>query len=166
MKLINKTTLFIFFSLFSLAIYAEELPIRMQVSLMSKIVSMEQNLAQKEDISIYVLGAPKIYNLLKNGIGFKIGNSILKHVESGINLPEKKYDVIYIGDFNKEVDAVEYAKRHNVMSLYPMIAGMKQIGSLGLGIKSGKPKFLLDLEQSESENLRWNAKILKVSQLK
>jgi len=43
---------------------------------------------------------------------------------------------------------------------------MQKIGSLGLGIKSGKPMFLLDLEQSESEGLHWNSKILKIAQLK
>jgi len=165
-KIIAKVMLFVLFSLCSLSIIAEELPIRLQVALMSKIVAMEQNLAKKEELSIYILGASKIYDLMKNDIGFKIGNSTLAVLEQGNTLPQKKYDVIYIGDFSLEAAAVEYAERYDVMSLYPIIVGMKKTGSLGLGIKSGKPRFLLDLEQSEAENLRWNAKILKVAQLK
>jgi hypothetical protein len=171
MKSIKKQVgkIFILFILFCQAIllaHSEELPIRLQVALMSKIVTMEKNISVKDKVSIYVLGAPKIYNLLKNDIGFKIGNGILTVVDYGDDLPEKRYDIIYIGSFEHESRAVEYAKQHDVMSLYPMIAGMNNAGSLGLGIKSGKPKFLLNLGQSEAESLHWNAKILKVAQLK
>lgn len=165
-QMIQNSIMLLLLSFVHLSSLAEELPIRLQVALMSKIVGMERNLAQKEYISIYVLDAPKVYLLLKNDTGFKMGNSTLQKVEQGENLPSVKYDIIYIGSYLKEASAIEYAKTHDVMSLYPMIAGMKQIGSLGLGIKSGKPKFLLDLSQSEAENLQWNAKILKVAQLK
>ncbi len=158
----------ILISLFScpLISVAEELPVRLQVALISKIVAMEHNLAAKREISIYVLGAPKIYELLKHDIGFPIGNSILTAVDQGDMPPDKAYDIIYIGAFAAKAPAMEYAQNFNAMSLYPQITGKNQPGSLGLGIKSGKPTFYLDLEQSEAENLHWNAKIIKLAQLK
>ncbi|GLX79221.1 hypothetical protein tinsulaeT_25610 [Thalassotalea insulae] len=159
-------TLFLFSALAVNNCTAEELPIRLQVALMSKIVAMEHNLATKQKISIFVLGAPKVFELLQQDIGFQMGNSKLVAVDQGDRPPEKQYDVIYIGAFAENKQAMAYAKRYNVMSLYPKIAGKTQIGSLGLGIKSGKPTFYLDLEQSEAENLHWNAKIIKLAQLK
>jgi len=145
---------------------SEELPLRLQVALISKIIAMEHNLAQKKEVTIYVLNAPKVFDILKDDVGFKIGNSILSRLDFGKVLPEVKYDVLYIGSYTQEASAVKYAEKTRTLSLYPIINGMQKIGSLGLGIKSGKPMFLLDLEQSESEGLHWNSKILKIAQLK
>jgi len=147
-------------------VIAEELPARLQVALMSKIIAMENNLATKPDISIYVLDAPKITKLLRAEVGLKIGHTRLKKVDTGTEIPKVKYDIIYIGSFVQEEAAVEYAIKNNVMSLYPIIEGMKNSGSLGLGIKSGRPTFLLNIGQSRDEGLDWNPTILKVASTK
>jgi len=146
--------------------FTEELPARLQVALMSKIIAMENNLAAKSDISIYVLDAPKITKLLQSEVGLKIGYSRLIKVDNGKKIPKMKYDIIYIGSFSQEEAAVDYAIRHNVMSLYPIIEGMHNSGSLGLGIKSGRPTFLLNIGQSKDEGLDWNPAILKVASTK
>jgi hypothetical protein len=148
------------------SVLAEELPARLQVALMSKIIAMENNLATKVEITIYVLDAPKINDLLKSEVGLKIGRTILKKVDAGKNVPKEKYDVIYIGSLSQQQMAVAYATENSVMSLYPIIDGMDNLGSLGLGIKSGKPTFLLNIGQSKSEGLTWNPAILKVSATK
>jgi len=145
---------------------AEELPSRLQVALMSKIVAMELNLAKKQEITIFVLNAERIFELLSANVGFQIGNSILLKVDQGSEIPKDKYDVIYIGSFSQEQLALDYSSTNNALSLYPMGAGLENNGSLGLGIKSGKPTFLLNLNQSEAENLHWNSTILKVAKLK
>jgi hypothetical protein len=149
----------------SLRLSAEELPSRLQVALMSKIVAMELKLAKKQEITIFVLNAERIFELLNANVGFQIGNSILLKVDKGSELPKEKYDVIYIGSFSQEQLALDYSSENNALSLYPMGAGLENKGSLGLGIKSGKPMFLLNLNQSETEDLHWNSTILKVAQL-
>jgi len=161
-----KLTIIFVLMLLPLTLPAEELPIRLQVALISKIVAMEHNLNKKSEISIYVLDAPRISLLLEENIGFNFGNGTLAVVDRGNALPDKKYDVIYIGSYTQELAATNYANKYDVMSLYPIVAGMRNKGSLGLGIKSGKPTFLLDLAQSESEKLNWSSKILKVANLK
>ena len=157
--------LFFIFWCYPLKVNSEELPAKLQVALMSKIFAMESKLAKQKNISIFVLNAPRIYELLVADIGFKMGNSILLKVDKGNDIPTNKYDIIYIGSFNKESLAINYTAKNKVMSLYPVIKGMKNYGSLGLGIKSGKPLFLLNLHQSQAENLNWNPTILRVARI-
>jgi len=149
--------------LISVNVNAEELPTKLQVALMQKIIAMEQNLASKKTISIYILDAPHIFNLLSPEVGFKYGNAILQTVEQGTTIPNKKYDVIYIGSIADEEQAVNYATKYSSLSLYPMLTGMNNLGSLGLGIRSGRPIFLLNLSQSSAENLQWLPAILRLS---
>ena len=159
-------SLFSIYAFFSASCFAEELPAKLQVALMQKIIAMENNLAAKQEVSIYVLDAPKILRLLEREVGLQLGSSKLVKVDTGTTVPEEKYDVIYIGSSAKEKHAVEYAIENQVLTLYPIIEGMNNIGSLGLGIKSGRPTFLLNIGQSRAEGLDWNPAILKVSSTK
>ena len=142
---------------------AEELPGRLQVALMSKIFAMESGTASKQNLTIYVLDAPEIALLLKSEIGFHMGSATLTRVEAGKDIPTEAFDVIYIGSISLQDDAAQYAKQHHALSLYPIINGMQAKGSLGLGIKSGKPTFLLNLQQSEYEGLNWHSTIVKLA---
>ncbi|MFK5895141.1 MAG: hypothetical protein QM504_18155 [Pseudomonadota bacterium] len=168
MKPLNLLKLFWLLSALSITniTSSEELPTRLQVALMQKIITLENNLASKTEISIYVLDAPKISQLLGSGVGLKLGNATLKKVDSGKNIPNKKYDVIYIGSLSKEKTAIKYAVKNKIMSLYPIIDGMNNLGSLGLGIKSGRPTFLLNIGESKAEGLNWDPAILRVSTIK
>ena len=159
-------TLTLFSLTISLNIFAEELPAKLQVALMNKIIGLENSLANKDSITIYVLDSPEIAKLLKAEVGKKVGRSVLEKVDVGDSLPAQKYDVIYYGNPLKEDAAIEYAVKNGSLSLYPNIVSMKNMGSLGLGIKSGKPTFLLNLVQSKAENLNWNPAILKVADTK
>jgi len=147
-------------------IASEELPPKLQVALMNKIMGLEKNLASRETISIYILDSPEVAKLLTAEVGKKMGRSVLEKVDVGDSVPERKYDVIYYGNALREDAAIKYAESNNSLSLYPNIDGMKNLGTLGLGIKSGKPTFLLNLMQSKAEELDWNPAILKVAATK
>ena len=123
----------------------------------------EMCIRDRAEVTVFILESPRIADILIKKIGRKIGNTTLKKVASGKQVPNEHFDVIYIGNPLKAEQALAYSSNSRAMSIYPDSDKMSVRGTLGIGIKSGKPIFLLNLKMSKMEGLVWDPAIISVA---
>ena len=138
-------------------------PPNIVAALIVKLIPLEKNIGgNEEDLTIYVLGAPKVADELKKLIGRKIGNASLKNIVEGDNLPEKKPNVLYVGNASHVNNAMEYTRSNKILSITGIPELVEKGVTLGIGVgEDGKPKIILNLSSTLQEGLEWNPAILK-----
>lgn len=148
----------------SLTAQTENTPASLAVALTLKLAAFEKNIASQENVTIFVLGAPDVAVELQNVIGSAIGKATLTAVSSGDTLPEQPPSLLFVGSEADINQAVEYAKKHNILS----ITGVPQFASkgviLGIGIgTNGKPVVTLNLTSTIEAGISWNPAIMKIA---
>ena len=139
-------------------------PVNIAAALTYKVIKYEKNIESSGEISIYILGASDIQSELEKGVGKEIGNSVLKSVDGGDELPTTKPSVLFVGNESSMNEALDYSREHKVLTVTHIPALVTQGVTLGLGIgDAGKPCILINLTSSVEENLNWNAAIMKVA---
>ncbi len=139
------------------------IPEELQAAIFYKILGFNKNL--KGDITLHVIGNPKIANHFKQIIGRKLGDATLKEVTSGNNLPNGKAHIIYIGKTDDATDILAYCQQNLVMSIAGDEKTVKAGASLGLTVEKGKPKIILGLKGTKNEKINWKAVIFKLSRV-
>ena len=136
-------------------------PAAVAAALLVKVLGFEKNISAGE-ITIYVLASPAIAAALKT----VMGETNIKHVHSGNNLPASKPSVLFIGDESKLSAAIEYTRKNKVLSATSVTDLVIKGVSVGFGIgDNNKPKILLNINSSAEEDLEWNPAIMKVAQI-
>ncbi len=142
-------------------------PAQLTAAFIIKLAAFEKNLSGSEkDITIYVMGAPKIAKEFKKGIGKKIGKTILKNIVEGKRLPNTKPSILYVGNSSKLKEALKYTRSNKIPSVTGIPKLVNEGVTLGIGIgKDGKPEIFLNLASSAEEELNWNPAIMKIAKI-
>ncbi len=134
----------------------------LQVVLLAKILMYEKNYRKSGSVSVYVVDAPKVAEAFNKLIGETSGHIEISAVASGHELPEKKYDLVYINDLQHVEAAMKYAQKHRSV----LVTGKKSLVqkgvTLGTSAENGRPRFYLNLTSSFSADLDWEPKILAI----
>ena len=153
------------FAIFSFSLRATELPASLQVVLISKILSFEHSSSHKKQVSIFVLGSPKIYQAFNKLKIKNYGEISINQLEIGASLPKKSFNIIYVGDETKIEEAVRYAAQNNALLVAPNTQWVKKGVTVAIGTKDGRPHFYINLATSAASGLKWDQKILKVAEI-
>lgn len=153
------------FAIFSFSLSATELPASLQVVLISKILSFEHSSSHKKQVSIFVLGSPKIYQAFNKLKIKNYGEISINQLEIGASLPKKSFNIIYVGDEKKIEAAVRYAEQNNALLVAPNTQWVKKGITVAIGTKDGRPHFYINLATSAASGLKWDQKILKVAEI-
>lgn len=142
----------------------QDAPADVTAAMLIKVIAFETHIANKGEISIYILDAPAVADELQSGVEKPIGKSILKSIQSGNKLPEHPPTLLYIGDPDHLETAIQYTQKNKILSVTGKPDLVKKGVALGFGVGSdGKPKILLNLSSSVKESLDWNPAILKIA---
>ena len=153
------------FVIFSFSLRATELPASLQVVLISKILSFEHSSSHKKQVSIFVLGSPKIYQAFNKLKIKSYGDIGINQLEIGASLPKKIFNIVYVGDESQIEAAVCYAAKNNALLVAPNTQWVKKGITVAIGTKDGRPHFYLNLATSAASGLKWDQKILKVAEI-
>jgi len=167
-KRINKwrlSTYAFVFAIFSFSLRATELPASLQVVLISKILSFEHSSSHKKQVSIFVLGSPKIYQAFNKLKIKNYGEISINQLEIGASLPKQTFNIIYVADESKIEAAVRYAAKNNALLVAPNTQWVKKGITVAIGTKDGRPHFYINLATSAASGLKWDQKILKVAEI-
>jgi len=139
-------------------------PPEVTAAMLVKVAVFEMNLSDGRDISIYVMGAPEVAAELRKGIGKDVGKSKLQRVESGVNLPESRPSILYVGSASRIEEALEYTRSNKILSVTGDPNLMDRGITLGFGIgDDSKPKIVLNPQSAAQEGLEWNPAIFKIA---
>ncbi|MDY6989918.1 MAG: YfiR family protein [Thermodesulfobacteriota bacterium] len=141
----------------------DEAPPKLQAALFVKLLAFNKGLASGGDISIYVVGSQAFATAMKSGIGQRIGQGKISAVTTGDGLPTEKPEVIYVGNASMTDKVIEYTRANGIMSITGKPAQVKKGVALGVGVREGKPKILLNLSASKAEGIDWNPALLKIA---
>lgn len=131
-----------------------------------KVIHFEKNIANSDDISIYVLDAPEVAKELEKAIGASVGVSTLKTVASGKTLPADKPSLIYCDADSRLAEVLAYSRGEKILSVTGHPDLVDEGVSLGFGIgEDNKPKIILNVNASLEEGLDWNPAILKIAKI-
>lgn len=144
----------------SFSAVAQEVPAQLQAAMLMKLLKFYNNIENKE-FSIYFYGETDIFDLVQKQIGTSIGNAKLVKVEKGNDLPDEKFDVVYVA--RDPAKASEYCIKFKSLSMTGKTELTAQNISLGVAVKDNKPKVLLNLSQSKEEGVSWAPTILKMA---
>ncbi len=148
----------------SFTVKAASLPLsaNLQAVLLAKILMYEKTYKNSSGVSVYVVNAPPISEAFSKLIGESTDHIGIKTVLSGDNLPEERYDLIYLNDLSLVAEAKKYASKHRSV----LVTGKKQLVeegiTLGTSAENGRPKFYLNLTASFSADLDWEPKVLSI----
>ena len=165
MKLIKSIVIiaFAFLLIIFSKLQAQVMPVPGDIAakLLVKVIEFEKNIS-KQDISIYVQGAPDVAKELKKMVG-KAG--IVK-VVSGPSLPESKPTIYFVNNAGHLAEALKYTRENKVLSVSNYPAFVPTGITLGLGVgQDNKTKILLNVTASEQEGADWKPAMLKVAQI-
>lgn len=140
-----------------------ETPPNISAALIVKLAALEKNISSREgNLSIYVLGAPKVAAELSKLAGRNIGKAVLKNILQGESLPAEKPDLLYIGNASLVNNAITYTRSNKILSVTGIPELVEKGITLGIGVgEDGKPKIILNLSSTLLEGLDWNPAILK-----
>jgi hypothetical protein len=128
------------------------------------VAAFEKNIASGPEVKIYVLHAPEVAAELEKGIGTKIGNAVLKSVQSGQSLPGQPVNILVLGGAADLNAALNYTRTNHVLSITGSQDLMPKGVTVGIGIgNDGKPMIRLNLTSTIEEGLSWNPAIMKVA---
>ncbi|MCD4691787.1 MAG: YfiR/HmsC family protein [Calditrichales bacterium] len=167
LRIIIISLLFLTFAPQHIQAQIKSAPAQLTAAFIIKLAAFEKNLSGSEkDITIYVMGAPKVAKEFKKGIGKKIGKATLKNVVEGKRLPNTDPSILYVGNSSKLKEALKYTRSNKILSVTGVPKLVKEGVTLGIGIgKDGKPEIFLNLASSAEEELNWNPAIMKVAKI-
>ena len=143
---------------------AEPAPAGVMVALTVKLAALEKNVASGGDLSIWVIGSPKVAAEFKKVAGKAIGKATLKNVGAGDALPTAKPNILCLCDPAMLADVIKYTRENKVLSITNDPDLVTKGISLGIGIgEGGKPAVSLNVTASKEEGLDWNPAIMKVA---
>ena len=129
-----------------------------------KVAAFEKSLSTAEKISVYVLNSDEVAAELMKGIGTRIGEATLTHVESGDTLPDYIPSLLFIGEGCDLYKALSYTRNHKIMSVTHIDDYSSRGVTVCLGVgQDGKPQIILNLTSTIEEGLSWNPAIMKVA---
>ncbi len=142
----------------------DKAPVKVQLALFTKLLPFNKNISSGGDITIYVIGSESFAKLAKAAIGKSIGKSKIAKVITVDFVPDdiNKMSIVYIGDESKIKATIKATQAKKVLSITGIPAAVKKGVTLGIGIDKKRPKILLNLASSKSEDITWNPAILKV----
>ncbi len=135
-------------------------PAKIQAALFMKVLGFYTNLGG-DPFTIHVVGAPDVAAALKTFVGKKAGKATLKEVTEGSGPPSGKAQVVYVGSDAKNITA--YCQSNKILSITGIPKFVSEGVTLGVGVENKKPKILLNLSSTKSEDVNWNPAILKVA---
>ena len=138
-------------------------PPSIQAALFLKIFGLNNDMNSGKDISVHVIGSPGFEQEMKTAVGRSVGKSKITSVEGSSELPSEKPSVIYVGDPSKVGEITAYTRSNKILSITGIPDLVSEGVSLGLGALKGKPKILLNISASKSEEANWNPAMFKIS---
>jgi len=125
-----------------------------------------KTLANKGEFSLYVLGSNQMKKYLGNYEGQKVGNAVLKSINSGHELPQSPPSVLFVG---KNVDNIEkivtYCRENKIMSITNNPKYFSKGISVNIGMMLNQTRMILNTNASQSEGLEWTSKNLFYRQI-
>jgi len=141
-------------------------PAEITTAMLIKVAAFEKSLSDGRDVTLYVLGSPEVAAAMRKAIGTPIGNSSLRGVESGDDLPASKPSILYVESASKVNAAIGYTRSNKILSAAGNPDLVEKGITLGFGIgDDGKPKIFLNKTGSNEENLEWNPALFKIAKL-
>lgn len=135
-------------------------PAKLQAALIMKLLPYYSNLGNKE-VSIHVVGADDVANILKAHVGKSIGSAKLVNITTG-DTPAAGSSVVYVG---KDASSnTSWTQANKALSITGNPDFVTQGVTLGIGMEAAKPKIFLNLTSSKAEGADWNPAILKVAE--
>ena len=135
-------------------------PAKIQAALFMKLLAFYTNLGS-DPFSIHVIDEPEVAKELQSLVGRTAGKATLNAVTQSTGAPTEKAQVVYVGGNIQE--AIAYSRANKVLSVTGNPDFVTEGVTLGVGIENRKPKILLNLSSSKSEEINWNPAILKVA---
>ena len=147
----------------SLAEDVEVAPAAVQASLLVKLLAFNKHLASGCDICVHVIRCPEFAAAMKKGIGIPVGKGRISSVTEGDGLPTERPAVVYVADSSMTDAVIEYTRANDVLSMTGLPDQVEKGVTLGVGVKEGKPKILLNVSSSKQEDIDWNPAVLKIA---
>ncbi len=148
---------------------AQNVDVELASKIILKIMMLDQDLQKKTGgkIQIGVIGSPQAvaaFTKLKgSAIDKESAFSIAGVVAYDAMPPSEKPTFIFVGEGADPVLVTKYTRGNGVLSVTNVASFVEKGVTLGIEMENNKPKVLLNLTSSESENLNWDPKILKIS---
>jgi hypothetical protein len=140
---------------------ARPLPTELTSALLLKAVELETRLGAKDALTILVLGNRELFSALRARRRDVIGTGNLQEILRD-ELPTKaKPDVIFIGRHTDLTAILEYAQRHQILTVSDNIALASRGVAMILYDDDGLPGILLNITVSKQRGLVWKPEILE-----
>ena len=137
------------------------LPGDIAAKLLVKVIEFEKNIS-KQDIVIYVQGAPDVAKELEK----MIGQAGIVKVVSGPSLPASKPTIYFVNNAGHLAEALKYTRQNKVLSVSNYPSFVPTGVTLGLGVgQDNKAKIILNVTASEEEGVDWEPAIMKVAKI-
>lgn len=151
----------------SVASTAEErpLPDRLTAAILVKLLELDETTAGKMQLRIHVVDDISLAESLRGLIGRKIGDGTLSSVSIGWDLPTKGTDVLLFTKNRNVGEYVNYARKHNVLTVANGSRFLAQGVSLAIFDDEGMPGILLNNGSSIREGQQWNPEILEIAEV-
>lgn len=136
----------------------------------SQMVSMacifEKGISEKSDCEIYIYNNSDVQNAIKSFEGQKLGNTTLKTLSAGNEIPVNKPDIVFIGNKKNFDEVLAYCNDNDVLTLTNIPALVKKGVTLGMGVdNAGKPRLLINPEGVAEQGRNFNPAIMKIAKV-
>lgn len=143
---------------------AEPLPTPLNGALLLKLIDYEDSLKQKNEIRILVVNDLALANHLAQKIGTALGGRLAAVYRD--TLPQgTAADVIYLNSERQLAELRVYAKKRGALTVGHELALAHKGVALILFDDGGLPGITISVAPSKELGLRWDPKVLEVSQL-
>ncbi len=126
----------------------------------------EKTISGLDQITLYVMGNNQVAQALGMYINQNLGNTVLKQIDSGTELPATKPTILFIANGEYSDQAIIYCQKNRVLSI-TNIPGLVEKGiSLGIGMDDhGKLVLLLNPRATAGEGKQWNPAVMKMAKI-
>ncbi len=135
-------------------------PLDIECALIFNALAFNRSLSG--DITLHVLGSEEAAKEFEKARGLTVGAATLSKVTHGDELPDEVPEVLYVGDAGLLSVAIEYTRKHGILSVGKPDFIKKGV-SLGVALKGGKPRILLNAAASRAERVNWSPVVVKVA---
>ena len=144
---------------------ASPLPTTLNGAILLKLLAFEDGLKRKSEISILVVNDDALAANLRQKLGAKVGRGKLVAVHAN-SLPEGvNADVIYLNGERQLHSITDYARKHGALTVGNDLALAHRGVALILFDDEGLPGVTISMKPSKALGLKWDPKVLEISQL-